>query len=62
MISRENFEEIAKIIKDNDTRHLEDITRKYKGINIIKDLADYFQKDNPRFNRSRFLDACGVKK
>jgi len=24
-------------------------------------LADYFEKDNPRFDRDRFLEACGVE-
>lgn len=28
---------------------------------IAKDLADYFTKDNPRFNRQKFLKACGLK-
>jgi hypothetical protein len=28
---------------------------------IAKDLADYFAQDNPKFNRSRFLEACGIE-
>jgi len=24
------------------------------------DLADYFAKDNPRFDRKKFLEACGL--
>jgi hypothetical protein len=31
------------------------------GIDIALNLADALQADNPRFNRDRFLDACGVK-
>lgn len=27
---------------------------------IAHSLADVFQEENPRFDRSRFLDACGV--
>ena len=27
---------------------------------IEQALADYFASDNPRFDRSRFLEACGV--
>lgn len=27
---------------------------------IAHELADYFAKDNPNFNRSRFLTACGI--
>lgn len=29
------------------------------AIDIVADnIADVFQKDNPRFNRQRFLEAC----
>jgi hypothetical protein len=31
------------------------------GADIARNLADALQGDNPRFNRARFLDACGVK-
>lgn len=27
---------------------------------IAEHLAEYFASDNPRFNRERFLKACGV--
>jgi hypothetical protein len=27
---------------------------------IVYDLADALGADNPRFDRARFLDACGV--
>lgn len=28
---------------------------------IAHRLADYFQQDNPRFDRERFLKACGIE-
>ena len=28
---------------------------------IAKRLADYFQTDNPKFDRARFLQACGIE-
>ena len=31
------------------------------GADLARNLADALQADNPRFNRDRFLDACGVK-
>lgn len=31
------------------------------GADIARDLGTVFQEDNPRFDRARFLDACGVK-
>jgi len=27
---------------------------------IAENLADYFATDNPKFNRTRFLQACGI--
>lgn len=27
---------------------------------LAKELADYFASDNPKFDRTRFLDACGI--
>jgi hypothetical protein len=27
---------------------------------LVNNLADKLEQDNPRFNRSRFLTACGV--
>ena len=30
-------------------------------INIANDLATALEADNPRFDRERFLEACGVK-
>lgn len=30
------------------------------GADIAEDLADEFEAENPRFNRARFLKACGV--
>jgi hypothetical protein len=28
---------------------------------LSKDFADFLSLDNPRFDRARFLTACGVK-
>ena len=30
-------------------------------LDLVNNLADKLEQDNPRFNRSRFLTACGVK-
>lgn len=27
----------------------------------VKQVADIFQEDNPRFNRERFYEACGLE-
>ena len=31
------------------------------GADLARNLADALQADNPRFDRDRFLTACGVK-
>jgi hypothetical protein len=31
------------------------------GADLARNLADALQADNPRFDRARFLEACGVK-
>jgi hypothetical protein len=28
---------------------------------VARRFADYFERNNPRFNRERFLTACGVQ-
>lgn len=28
---------------------------------VANNLATYFESDNPRFDRDRFLSACGIK-
>lgn len=31
------------------------------GADLARNLANALQADNPRFDRARFLEACGVK-
>ncbi len=33
----------------------------WTGADLARNLADALQADNPRFDRARFLEACGVK-
>lgn len=55
-------------------KHYEAIARIFRGIeldtdgfiethyeNIVSRLADYFESENPRFDRDKFLSACGVE-
>lgn len=37
-----------------------DQTINWTGADLARNLADVLQGDNPRFDRARFLDACGV--
>lgn len=61
MMTKKNFEAVARIIKQNT---VEDAAAGFDegydaGVQIVaSDLADYFASDNPNFDRSRFLEAC----
>lgn len=50
-MTKKHYEAIARIILQCE---LEDTT-------IVHMLATYFESDNPRFDRVRFLKACGVE-
>ena len=45
-----------------------DIIYKYSAgfdegqLEFIIELADYFERDNLRFDKAKFLEACGVRK
>ena len=59
MFTRQHYKAIAEIIK---TGTYEDRSS-YKVIDIellTGNLADYFAQDKPRFDRQKFLDACGI--
>lgn len=57
-MSRKDFEAMAAIIKNNlcadggvDDEQL---------FQTASDMADYFESTNSSFNRTRFMDACGL--
>lgn len=45
-------------------RHYELLAQEFRGRNSIniQELCAFFAKDNPRFDRDRFLVAMGLKK
>ena len=55
MLSRKVYEAQAAIIK----KHVPKAGRDF-CYEMATDLADYYGKDNPRFDRARFLEACGL--
>lgn len=56
-MTKKHYEAIAKIFAHHSTEYAS--CEAYKVI-TCKLLADYFAQDNPKFNRDRFLTACGV--
>lgn len=47
MFTKKHFEAVARILKETDAKEL------------AAHFADMFEQDNPRFNRQRFMAACG---
>tara|TARA_R100000231_G_scaffold109253_1_gene80835 strand:+ start:1008 stop:1166 length:159 start_codon:yes stop_codon:yes gene_type:complete len=46
MMTRKHFVAIAKVLRENDAKH-----------HLIIDLCDYFQSENPNFDREKFVSA-----
>ena len=55
MLTRKTYEAQAAIIK----KHVPTAGRD-ACYDIATDIANYFANDNPRFDRARFFEACGL--
>ena len=51
MLSKKYYNAIAIILRENETRE-----------DIIVNLIEYFERDNPRFDREMFLVAVSGRK
>ena len=61
MLTRKVFEQVAASVKksvDKADETLDIQLYKFAG-EMAKELADYFERENPRFDRDRFMKACG---
>lgn len=60
-MTRKDYVLIADILKNNR----EDFIKGEDGFTVIEiianQMANALEEDNPRFDRARFLEACGVK-
>ena len=61
-MTRKDYQRIAEAIRfhldmANSTGEREAEGRLY---GVIADLAETFEKDNPRFDREKFKQACGI--
>lgn len=57
MLTKKDFKAVAEIIDYDGDRHYYD---RHTCEEIAKQLADYFATQNPRFDRERFMKACGL--
>jgi len=53
-MSRKHYESIARLIKKRSPKN-------HWSFNVlVRDLCETFKADNPRFNESKFIKACGL--
>ena len=66
MFTKQHYEQIAQIIKQNlppeGATTNNSIQSRSTLTCIAEDLADFFSEDNPRFKSLKFLEACGTHK
>ena len=56
-MTRKDYVKIAAIIKDIDTDNTSQVYRKRL---VAEKIAEVLAEDSPRFDRDKFLSACGV--
>lgn len=65
-MTKKHFEAIAQTLRDEFEATLPSADPEFiRGAayaleETAKSLADYFARENPRFDRDRFLTACGL--
>ena len=59
MLTRKDFKAIAEIIKE-ETSFVNPYFPFMYVKNLTDELAGYFKRENPKFDRERFLKACGL--
>ena len=57
MFSKRHYQAIADALSRTSTYSSQGQSQK---VMIVVELADTFEKDNPRFDRARFIEACGL--
>ena len=60
MFTRQHYEAIAEILKEAGEDWQGGTPTECIIYGIRDQLADYFAQDNERFDREKFLEACGL--
>lgn len=66
-MTKKHYEAIAEIIRHIKTKEvLTDTLQKTYEIDVLsylqKELAEYFAKDNVKFQKQKFFDACKINR
>ena len=59
MMTRKDYVRTAEILKSFGNNVL---TNEYDYLDLVYDFVDWFAEDNPNFNETRFVQACGLEK
>jgi hypothetical protein len=62
-MSKKDYEKFAQIFLDTKPPrppHAPDFGRYTVWFSVLIRMTDVFKDDNPRFDRNRFLEACGL--
>lgn len=58
--AKRHYEDIAALMAREITYRPERPNRKTTLRGVVRELVDLFARDNPRFDRERFIAACGL--
>lgn len=61
IMTKKHFKAIAEIIKRHCDLQNIDSAVEETVCDIISDLSDFLATTNPLFDRTKFLDACGIE-
>jgi hypothetical protein len=60
-MTKKDYELIAKVLDSSAQSHATNpFTGECMYVGLVEDFAKALQDTNPRFNRAKFLTACGV--
>ncbi len=58
MMTRKDYVEVARILKQYKTTSVFDEQDEELFADLVDNFSFMFEKDNPRFNSEKFLEAC----
>lgn len=59
-VTKKDYEMIAGILRDNYTPKAESVKQYKQWLNIVMAFENALAADNPKFSRSKFLEACNA--
>jgi len=65
-LKKKHYVAIAEIMKDRiklvkEENKIQNNFQVSSWYGCAEELADYFEKENTKFDRKRFLESCGIK-